>query len=361
MAEDIQHSPMFSVGSRHVGAGEPPFIVAEISGNHGGDIGKALELIEAASETGADAVKFQTYEPQTITIDSGEEAFIVKTPLWQDQSLYTLYEKAQTPFAWHERLFDKARSLGITPFSAPFDMSAVELLEGLQCPLYKIASCELVDIPLIEAVAATGHPMIMSTGMATFDEIAEAVDAARGQGADEIALLHCISGYPSEVKDANLATLAALKDRFRCVIGLSDHSPGTTIAVAAVTLGAAIVEKHICLKRGDGSVDSDFSLEPNEFKTLVEDCRNAHAAMGRVVDGAVEAEADSLRFRRSLYVVADMEPGHTFDEGNVRSIRPAGGLHTRHYREVLGKKTATHIRAGTPLAWEMLDSEGHDE
>lgn len=348
----------FAVADHTVGADASPFVVAEISGNHGGDIGKAFALIEAAAESGANAVKFQTYEPQTITIRNDGPAFVVQTDLWKGQSLYDLYEKAQTPFAWHDQLFAKAESVGIAAFSAPFDPSAVDLLEALKCPLYKIASCELVDIPLIEKVAATGKPMIMSTGMASFDEIDEAIACARGAGAQELAILHCISGYPSTHADANLATMVALRERFGCIVGLSDHSPGSTIATAAVALGAKVIEKHIYLERGDGSVDSDFSLSPSEFKNLVQDCRNAHAALGQVVNGATTAEQDSLRFRRSLFVVANMAKGEAFTEENLRSIRPSGGLHTRNYADLMGQKAACDIRAGTALAWDMVDKNG---
>ncbi len=348
----------FKVSGRQVGADAPPFVVAEISGNHGGELAKALELIEAAAEAGADAVKFQTYEAHTITIDSKDPAFIVDTPLWQGRHLFDLYQQAQTPFSWHADLFAKAAECGLLAFSAPFDLTAVELLEELDCPLYKIASCELVDIGLIEAVAKTGKPMIMSTGMASFAEIEEALLAARSAGARDIALLHCISGYPSEASDANLASLAALSERFEVAVGLSDHSAGVTLPVAAIALGACIVEKHLCLKRGDGAVDSDFSLVPSEFKLLVQACKDAQRSVGTAVDGAVAAEADSLRFRRSLYIVEDVVAGEMLTSQNVRSIRPAGGMHTRHLRKVVGKAAKQDIKAGTPLAWEMIEGQG---
>lgn len=348
----------FSVGERRIGGSAAPFVVAEISGNHAGDIGRAFDLIEAAAAAGADAVKFQTYEADTLTINSSEPAFVVQTPLWQDQTLFDLYTKAQTPFAWHQRLFQKAADAGIMAFSAPFDPTAVDLLQSLDCPLYKIASCELVDLPLIARVAATGKPVIMSTGMATFDEIDEALTVATSAGAQDIALLHCVSGYPSVAADANLATLHELKRRFGVMVGLSDHSPGTTMAVAAVALGATIVEKHLCLERGDGSVDSDFSLEPIEFARLVHDCRDAHAALGAVADGPVAAEADSIRFRRSLFVVVDIAAGERITDRNVRSIRPAGGLHTRYYGDILGRTAVQDVKAGTPFAWDMIEKEG---
>ncbi len=358
MGDQPKRPLSFTVGKRRIGGPAAPFVVAEISGNHAGDIGRAFDLIDAAAAAGADAVKFQTYEADTLTINSKEPAFTVQTPLWRDQTLYDLYIKAQTPFVWHERLFQRAADAGILAFSAPFDPTAVDLLQSLDCPLYKIASCELVDLPLIMRVAATGKPMIMSTGMATFDEIDEALMAARSAGARDIALLHCVSGYPSSAADANLATLAELKHRFGTLVGLSDHSPGTTTAVAAVALGACIVEKHLCLERGDGSVDSDFSLEPDEFARLVGDCRNAHAALGTVANGPVAAEADSLRFRRSLFVVADIAPGDRITERNVRSIRPAGGLHTRYYADILGRTAVQTVKAGTPFAWDMIEKEG---
>lgn len=355
MPEKGFQSQAFSVAGRAIGPGHSPFIVAEISGNHGGDIERAYDLIAAAAASGADAVKFQTYEAGTITIKNDAPAFVVENELWRGRSLYDLYREAQTPFHWHERLFQKAADAGITAFSAPFDPTAVDLLESLDCPLYKIASCELVDIPLIEKVASTGKPVIMSTGMATFAEMEEAVVAARACGASDVALLHCVSGYPSSSADANLATLSELGSRFDVPVGLSDHSPGTLVPTAAVALGACIVEKHLCLQRGDGTVDSDFSLTPDEFSELVQACRETHSAIGAPIDGAIAAETDSLRFRRSLYVVEDVAAGDAFTERNVRSIRPSGGLHTRHLNEILGSRAAENIKVGTPLAWDMVD------
>ncbi len=360
MQQAMKSKREFMLTDRQVGGNAAPFVVAEISGNHGGDIERAFALIDAAADAGADAVKFQTYEARTLTVDSNDDAFIVKTPLWQDRSLFELYSEAQTPFDWHERLFEHARARNIMAFSAPFDLTAVDLLERLDCPLYKIASCELVDIPLIRRVAATGKPMIMSSGMATFDEIEEAVMAVRSAGAEDLALLHCVSGYPSTAADANLATIQAIAARFECPVGLSDHSPGTLLPVAAIALGASIIEKHLCLARGDGSVDADFSLEPEEFADLVRACRDAHSAMGKVADGPSDVEKDSLRFRRSLYVVEDMASGEPFTPENTRSIRPTGGLHTRHLDDVLGKTARVDIKSGTPLAWEMVDREGCD-
>lgn len=358
MGQQQAKSMQFMVANRMVGLGCAPFVVAEISGNHAGDIHRAFDLIDAAAAAGADAVKFQTYEADTITIDHKDRSFVVETALWRNRSLYDLYKEAQTPFSWHERLFSHAHDAGIEAFSAPFDPTAVDLLETLDCPLYKIASCELVDIPLIRRVAATGKPMIMSTGMATFDEVEEAVSAAKSAGATDVALLHCISGYPSEAKDANLKSLLALHQRFGVPVGLSDHSPGTTMAIAAVALGATIVEKHLCLSRSDGSIDSDFSLEPEEFSALVKGCGEAYLGLGTVADGPVGVEADSLRFRRSLFVVEDIAEGELFSRHNVRSIRPAGGLHTRHYEQVLDLPATRAVKAGTPLAWDMVDSEG---
>ena len=359
MQQAVKQTETFMLKDHQIGQGADPFVVAEISGNHGGDIERAFALIKLAKEAGADAVKFQTYEAHTLTVNSTDEAFVVKTPLWQNRSLFDLYTEAQTPFDWHARLFAYAAEQGIMAFSAPFDLTAVDLLEELDCPLYKIASCELVDIPLIRRVAATGKPMIMSTGMATFAEMEEAVNAARGAGARDLALLHCVSGYPSTAADANLATIKAIAERFGCPVGLSDHSPGTLLPVAAIALGASIIEKHLCIERGDGSVDADFSLEPEEFAQLIKDCREAHLAIGGIADGPSPAEADSLRFRRSLYVVEDMRAGERFSAANLRSIRPAGGLHTRHLDEILGKIAVRDIKSGTPLAWDLVDKEGY--
>lgn len=360
MNQNTQHKDVgsFHVEGRTVGASSPPFIIAEMSGNHGGDIEQAFALIRAAKQAGADAVKFQTYEASTITINHASDAFVVQTALWQGRTLYDLYSEAQTPFSWHADLFACAREEGILAFSAPFDHTAVDLLESLSCPLYKVASCEIVDIPLIRRIAQTGKPMIMSTGMASYTEIAEALEAARGAGAEHIAILHCVSGYPTALSDANLSSITKLKEMFDVQVGLSDHSKGTVAATCATAMGATIIEKHLCSARADGAVDSDFSLEPDEFADLVGACKAAHSVLGHPVDGASSAEADSLRFRRSLYVVSDMKSGDIFSKENVRSIRPAGGLHTRYYDDVLGRVTTCDIQAGTALDWQLVDGGG---
>jgi len=350
----------FDIAGRLIGAGHPPYIIAEISGNHMGDINKAFALIEAAKTAGADAVKFQTYEAHTITLNSDAPAFVVQEDLWKGKKLYELYEKAQTPFAWHEALFTKAAQVGITAFSAPFDHTAVELLESLNCPAYKIASCELVDIPLLKRVAATQKPVILSSGMATEAEIEEALEALRTNGAKHIALLHCISGYPTPFTDANITTLAALAGKFSVPIGISDHTQGLSVPIAATALRACIIEKHICLDRASGAIDSAFSLEPSELALMVQECRNAFDALGRVQLGPVASEADSLRFRRSLYFTEKIQAGEKITEKMVRSLRPAGGLHTRYLDEVIGKQAKDTIEAGTPVSWGLLNAEKKD-
>jgi N-acetylneuraminate synthase len=350
-----EDNQMMMLAGHAVGGSTRPFIIAEISGNHGGSLERAFELIHAAKAAGADAVKFQTYEPQTLTIRSNKQSFVVETDLWQGRTLFDLYSQAQTPFAWHAHLFSEAQKAGITAFSAPFDPSAVALLEGLDCPFYKIASCELVDIPLIKRVAETGKPMIMSTGMASMADVEEAVEAATTSGCRDLALLHCVSGYPTPVSQANLARMAVLQKEFGGIVGLSDHSIGTTVPVAAVAMGAAIIEKHICLAHDDGAVDSEFSLTPNEFKDMVQACHDAHAATRACTDVS-PGEADSLRFRRSLYVVEPIEKGDVFTVQNVRSIRPAGGLHCRHYDDIIGQHAADDVSAGTALAWGHVEN-----
>lgn len=345
----------FDIAGRAIGETSPPYVVAEMSGNHGGSLERALRMIEVAARCGADAIKFQSYTPDTITLDSDAPEFVVDNPLWRGKTLYQLYTEAHTPFAWHEALFAKAREVGITAFSSPFDTSAVALLESLATPAYKIASSELVDVNLIAAVAATGKPLILSTGMATFAEIGEAIAAVEAAGNRQLCLLHCVAGYPTPADQANLNTLAAL-GQFGYPVGLSDHSSGVAVAAAAVAMGAVMVEKHFCLSR-DGAVDSDFSLLPDELADLVTACRRVFALRGSVVDGATASEADSVRFRRSLYAVADIAAGDTFTEHNVRSIRPANGLHPRHLKTLLGKTSRRALPRGTPLGEQDLDGE----
>lgn len=345
----------FSLNGKMIACGAAPYVIAEISGNHMGEIEKAFALIEAAHEAGADAVKFQTYEAETITLDCDAPNFVVQEKLWQGQRLFDLYKKAQTPFAWHKDLFAKANDVGITAFSAPFDNTALDLLESLSCPFYKIASCELVDIPLLEKVGATGKPVIISTGMATKEEITEAVDTLKKAGAIAIAILHCISGYPTPLENANIDTIRDLRETFDIPIGISDHSHGTIVPIAATASGVAIIEKHICLADTPNAVDSDFSLDPAAFAEMVNAVKNTHRAMGIPTYGPTEAEADSLRFRRSLYICKDMKAGDILCENSVRSVRPAGGLHTRYLSTVIGKKLLSDITAGTPLTWEVVE------
>jgi len=342
------------IAGRPVGPGHEPYVICELSGNHNGSLDRALELLEAAAATGADAVKIQSYTPDTITIDHDGPGFRIDGGLWGGRTLYDLYSEAQTPFEWHKPLFDKARALGVTLFSSPFDPSAVDLLESLGAPAYKIASFEAVDLPLIARVARTGKPMIISTGMSNLGEISDAVRTARANGCNELILLHCVSSYPAPDEDSNVRTVPHLGQAFGCVSGLSDHTFGSAVAVASIALGGAVVEKHFTLRRADGGPDAAFSLEPEEFKALVEDCKRAWRALGRVTYDLQGSERGSAVFRRSLYAVADISEGEALTEANVRSIRPGFGLPPKHLPEVLGKRAARDIARGTPLARDLI-------
>lgn len=342
------------IAGRFVGAGLPPYIVAEMSGNHNHDLHRALKIVEAAKEAGADAVKLQTYRADTITIDSNNDEFIVKGGLWDGRRLYELYEEAHTPWEWHASIFEHARKIGITVFSSPFDSTAVDFLEDLEAPAYKIASPELIDLPLIRKVAATGKPIILSTGAATLEEITEAVEAARDTGCKDLILLHCTAAYPAPPEEANLATLSDLASRFNVVVGLSDHTLGTAVAVLAVGLGAGFIEKHFTLSRADGGVDSAFSLEPQELAELVRTSRAAQSAVGSATFGPTESEAGVLRNRRSLYIVKPVAKGDVFTKDNVRSIRPANGLKPKYFESVLGKVAARDLAFGEPLEFSMI-------
>lgn len=346
---------IFEIAGRKIGDGAPPYVIAELSGNHNGELARALKLMEAAKEAGADAVKLQTYTADTITIDHDGPGFTIEGGLWHGRRLHELYREAHTPWSWHEALFAKGRELGIAVFSTPFDFTAVELLEGLGAPAYKIASFEAVDLPLIRRVAATGKPVIMSTGITDLGEIAEAVDAARAAGCRELALLHCVSAYPAPAEDMNLRTIPHLASAFDVVAGLSDHTLGTAVAVAAVALGAAVIEKHVTLRRADGGPDSAFSLEPEELRQLVEHCRMAHAALGRVSYAREASERGNLVFRRSLYAVADIAAGETLGPRNLRSIRPGFGLAPKHLDALMGKRARKAIARGTPMAWDLVE------
>jgi N-acetylneuraminate synthase len=344
----------FTLGGRAVGPGAPPYIVAEMSANHGGSLDRALAIIAAAKAAGADAVKLQTYTADSLTIDHDGPGFTFQGGLWHGRRLYELYQAAHTPGDWHPALFARGRDLGITVFSAPFDGAAVDLLESLGAPAYKIASFELVDLPLIRRAAATGKPLILSTGMASIEEIDEAVAAARAAGARDLALLHCVSGYPTPPEDSRLASIPALARRHDVVVGLSDHTLGTTVAVAAVALGAALVEKHLTLARADGGEDAAFSLEPDELARLVADCRTAWSAYGQPRTAPAPSEAGNRAYRRSLYVVAPVRKGDVLTDINVRSIRPGHGLAPKHFDAVLGRPAARDLARGEPLAWDMI-------
>lgn len=343
-----------------IGPGHPPYVIAEMSGNHNGEIRRALALLEAAKSAGADAVKIQTYTADTLTIDHAGHDFRIRGGLWDGHTLHSLYQQAHTPWEWHAQLFERARALGITLFSTPFDHTAVDFLEELGAPAYKIASFECTDLPLIRRVAATGKPLIISTGMATLGEIADTVEAARDAGARDLILLHCVSGYPSLPHEANLRTMPNLADSFDVIAGLSDHTMGTAVPLAAVALGAAVIEKHFTLSRADGGPDAAFSLEPDELVRLVEGCRTAWDALGRVTYERTASEAGSMVFRRSLYVVEDIAAGEVFTERNVRSIRPGYGMPPKHLPDILGRRAATNLKRGTRLLPAAIDWRGTD-
>ncbi len=345
----------FSIEERLIGQGYPAYMISELSGNHKGSIERAFALMEAAKAAGADAIKIQTYTADSLTINSDEKHFQIRSGLWEGQNLYQLYQQAFTPWEWHKALFEKAKELNITLFSSPFDVAALELLESLECPAYKIASFEILDHELISAVAKTGKPMIMSTGMATLEEIEEAMAVATHAGAKEIALLKCTSAYPADPKEMNLNCIPHLADRFEVASGLSDHTIGIAVPAAAVALGACIIEKHMTLARADGGPDSAFSLEPNEFKEMVDAVRTIEQGLGKVEYGPTEAEKKNLVFRRSLFVIKDIAKGEAFTREHVRCIRPGQGMAPKHLPKVLGKRAEQNIVRGTPLTWDLLE------
>jgi len=347
--------PHVSIAGRRIGSDEPPYVIAELSGNHNGSLERSFQLLEAARDAGADAVKLQTYRPDTITLDHDAPEFIIQGGLWHGRRLYELYAEAHTPWAWHAPLFERARALGLTPLSSPFDPTAVDLLASLDAPAYKIASPEIVDLPLIRYAARQGRPLILSTGMATLAEIEDAVAAAREGGAGAIVLLHCTSAYPTPPEEANLATIGDMAQRLGVVVGLSDHTLDTTVSTIAVALGACVIEKHFTLARADGGVDSAFSLEPAELARLVRDVRVARVAVGSPAYAPTASEVGVLRHRRSLYVVAAVRAGEPLTAGNVRSVRPANGLPPKHLDAVLGRRATRDISFGEPLAWDMIE------
>jgi pseudaminic acid synthase len=346
----------FPIGDRMVGHGHPPFVIAEMSGNHNQSLARALEIVEAAAKAGAHALKLQTYTPDTMTLNLAEREFFIadKKSLWKGKSLYQLYGEAHTPWEWHRPIFERARELGIIAFSTPFDESAVEFLERLDVPCYKIASFENTDIPLIRKVAATGKPMIVSTGMASIAELDETVKAARQAGCKHLVLLKCTSTYPATPENSNVSTIPHMRELFGCEIGLSDHTMGVGAAVASVALGATVIEKHFTLARADGGVDSTFSLEPDEMASLVIETERAWRALGTVVYGATAAEEESKIFRRSLYICADMRAGEKLTSENLRAIRPGLGLPPKFKETVIGRPVKLDVKKGTPLSWDLL-------
>jgi N-acetylneuraminate synthase len=344
-----------TIADRKIGQAYPPFIVAELSANHGSSLDRALSIMEAAKKAGADAVKLQTYTADTITIDHDGPDFLINGGLWGGRRLYELYQAAHTPWEWHPQLFAKGLELGLMVFSTPFDATAVDLLEKLEAPAYKIASFELVDLPLIAVVAATGKPTIMSTGMANAEEIAEAVTTFRSAGGRELVLLHCVSGYPTPASQSNLRRLVALSQEFGCPVGLSDHTLDVEVAVAAVALGACLIEKHFTLRRSDGGPDAAFSLEPEELSQLVRGARIAYEALGTGEAARAEVEKSNMKFRRSIYVVKDIPIGAPLTSENIRIIRPGFGLAPKHLSQVLGKHARRDLRRGTALSWDAIE------
>lgn len=344
-----------SINKRTISPGNPAYIIAEMSANHNQDFDRAVKLLEAAKNTGADAVKLQTYTPDTMTLDSDLDWFRIKDTIWKGQTLYQLYKEACTPWEWQPKLKKIADKLGLDLFSTPFDNSAVEFLEKMEVPAYKIASFELVDTPLLKRVAQTGKPVILSTGMASLEEIRFAVNTLKEHNCRQIALLKCTSAYPAPPEEANLKTMVHLSETFDLVSGLSDHTLGTAVAVAAVAMGGSIVEKHLCLSRDDAGPDAPFSMEPNEFARMVKDIRTTQKAMGEITYEPTKSQVETLSFRRSLFVVENIKKGAPITQKNIRSIRPGAGLAPRHLPGILGKKAKKNLTKGTPLSWDLLD------
>jgi pseudaminic acid synthase len=348
----------FTIAGRPIGPGHPPYVIAELSGNHNGDMGRALALIDAAAAAGADAVKLQTYTADTMTIDHDGPGFHIEGGPWDGRTLYDLYREAHTPWEWHAPLYARAKAAGVACFSSPFDSTAVDFLEQLGTPAYKIASFEIVDIPLIKKVASTGKPVIISTGMASQAEISDAVSTAREAGAGGVMLLHCVSAYPTPAAEAHLARMAELRNSHGTFVGLSDHTLGHEVAIAAVALGASVIEKHVTLRRADGGPDAGFSLEPGEFKQLCDGAKTAHSALGSGRDERTASEEANYLFRRSLYVVADVRAGECFTADNVRAIRPGLGMPPKDLPGIFGRRAACDIARGTPMSTELIADSG---
>lgn len=344
------------IGNRIVGESEEPLIIAELSANHDQSLHKALAMVDAAAKAGAHAIKLQTYTADTLTLDLDEGEFFIDDPdsLWNQNSLYELYQKAMTPWQWHKEIFDRAAEQGMLAFSTPFDVTAVEFLETLNVPCYKIASFESIDHELLVAVARTGKPIIMSTGMASQVELSESVEVLKANGCEELILLKCTSNYPARPVDANLQTIPHMKQLYSCLVGLSDHTPGVGVAVASVALGACVIEKHFVLDRSEGGIDAEFSMEPDEFELLIHECQRAKDALGQVFYGSTDKEIASRKFRRSLYIAEEIKAGETFTAKNLRSIRPGLGLAPKYLKIFLGREAKQDIAKGTPLSWELL-------
>lgn len=357
MEESLYMNQPIKIAGKTLGLGNKPFIIAEMSGNHNQSLERALEIVDAAADAGAHAIKLQTYTADTMTLDLAENEFLVSDPnsLWYERDIYELYNEAHTPWDWHAPIMEHAKKLGLTCFSSPFDETAVDFLETLNVPAYKIASFECIDLPLIRRVASTGKPLIISTGMATISEIAEAVDIARSAGCKDLILLKCTSTYPAKASNTNLRTIAHMRELFNCEVGLSDHTMGIGVATAAVAFGATVIEKHFTLSRAEGGVDSAFSLEPDELASLVVETERAWQALGQVKYGPTESEEKARMRRRSLYIAEDLDAGDVLTPQNLRRIRPGHGLAPKYYDLLMGKKVTKQVKRGTPMSWELVE------